>query len=323
MTLEQIYKTGIEMAVKEDLRGPADVKKKLESHRKEYKELSESAKADFDTELLINPYPDSRIGYGNLDLKVKKVLAGIDIETAEVLLADRLGNIDLIIAHHPQGRALTELNEVMHLQAEVLAKFGVPINVAQGVMRERINEVERKILSNNNEQVIDTARLLNIAFLSAHTTCDNLSAMFIKKQVDNAKPQRVSDVLAVLKTIPEYQIATKNGVGPVLFAGSPNNYAGRVVVTEFTGGTEGSKMMYEKMSQAGIGTIVSMHMSEESRKEAEKNHINVVVAGHISSDSLGMNLFLDELEKNGVEIIPTSGLTRVSRVQKKKPTKKS
>ena len=32
---------------------------------------------------------------------------------------------------------------------------------------------------------------------------------------------------------------------------------------------------------------------------------------------LGLNLFLDELEKKGVEIIPCSGLYRVSRVKKK------
>ncbi|HPM39035.1 MAG TPA: NGG1p interacting factor NIF3, partial [Candidatus Pacearchaeota archaeon] len=49
------------------------------------------------------------------------------------------------------------------------------------------------------------------------------------------------------------------------------------------------------------------------RKEAEASHINIVIAGHISSDSLGMNLFLDELEKKGIEIIPFSGLTRIKR----------
>ena len=30
-------------------------------------------------------------------------------------------------------------------------------------------------------------------------------------------------------------------------------------------------------------------------------------------DSLGMNLYLDELEKKGAEVIPCSGLIRVSR----------
>jgi len=84
-------------------------------------------------------------------------------------------------------------------------------------------------------------------------------------------------------------------------------------VTEITGGTEGSPKLYEKMAQVGIGTVIGMHISEEHKKEAEAANLNVVIAGHMSSDSLGVNLFLDELEKQGIEIIPCSGLIRVSR----------
>ncbi|HNU90177.1 MAG TPA: NGG1p interacting factor NIF3, partial [bacterium] len=88
----------------------------------------------------------------------------------------------------------------------------------------------------------------------------------------------------------------------------------RIAVTEFTGGTSGSKDIYEKMANFGIGTVVGMHMSEEHRREAEKNHINVVIAGHMASDSLGMNLFLDKLEEQGIDVIPTSGLVRIKRL---------
>ena len=79
------------------------------------------------------------------------------------------------------------------------------------------------------------------------------------------------------------------------------------------GGTEGAKEMYEKMSQAGIGTIVGMHMSEQHKTEAEKYHINVIIAGHISSDSLGLNLLLDKLGDKGIDIVPCSGLIRIKR----------
>jgi hypothetical protein len=37
------------------------------------------------------------------------------------------------------------------------------------------------------------------------------------------------------------------------------------------------------------------------------------VAGHMSSDSLGINLIADIWEKKGVETVPFSGLIRVSR----------
>ena len=68
------------------------------------------------------------------------------------------------------------------------------------------------------------------------------------------------------------------------------------------------------MAQSGIGTVIGMHISEEHKKEAEAANINVVIAGHMSSDSLGVNLFLDELEKQGIEIIPCSGLIRIKRM---------
>ena len=48
----------------------------------------------------------------------------------------------------------------------------------------------------------------------------------------------------------------------------------------------------------------------------DEHHLNVIVAGHMSSDSLGLNLFLDNLEKKGVAIVPRSGFNRVSRVRK-------
>ncbi|NLC37920.1 MAG: NGG1p interacting factor NIF3, partial [Clostridia bacterium] len=68
---------------------------------------------------------------------------------------------------------------------------------------------------------------------------------------------------------------------------------------------------------AGVGTIVCMHMSEKHRKEAEKAHLNVVIAGHMASDSLGMNLFLDLLEERGIQIETCSGLYRVKRNSRK------
>ena len=40
----------------------------------------------------------------------------------------------------------------------------------------------------------------------------------------------------------------------------------------------------------------------------------MVVSGHMSSDSLGINLIADEWQKKGLGVLPCSGLIRVSRV---------
>ena len=138
----------------------------------------------------------------------------------------------------------------------------------------------------------------------------------MEKEIKKAKPETVGEVVEVIKKIPEYQEAIRQKAGPKIFAGAEDNYAGKIALTEITGGTSNSKEIYEKMSHAGIGTIVGMHMGEESKKEASKHHVNVVIAGHMSSDSLGMNQLLDVLESKGVKIIPTSGLIRVKRKKK-------
>lgn len=84
-------------------------------------------------------------------------------------------------------------------------------------------------------------------------------------------------------------------------------------MVDMTGGTGGSEDAYAKLATAGVGTMVVMHIGEKHRKEAEKNHVNVVIAGHMASDSLGLNLFLDELARRGIEIMPCAGLLRYER----------
>lgn len=317
MTIQDIYNLAVKMGIEADLRGKARVLKNLQRVKAKYEKLNKDKKAQFDEEKFTNPYSDSRILHeSKVKKQIKKILVGIDMEGEELLLADKLG-VDLVIAHHPEGRALADLSDVMHLQAEVLADYGVPINIAESVLKPRISEVSRGIAPINHNRAVDMARLLDMNFMCCHTVCDNLVANFLKKTITQNKDiEYVEDLMRVLKTIPEYQLAAKAGAGPRLFAGSEENRAGKIVLTEITGGTEGSPKIYEKMAQAGIGTIVGMHMSEEHKKEAESAHINALIAGHISSDSIGVNLFLDELEKKGIEIISGSGLIRVSRNKK-------
>ncbi|OGZ24185.1 MAG: NGG1p interacting factor NIF3 [Candidatus Nealsonbacteria bacterium RIFCSPLOWO2_01_FULL_43_32] len=313
MTIQEIYNLAIKKGVEADFRGQEGIAKLLKRRREKYEKLTEQQKQEFDQNSLENPYPDSQILNIAQDKEIKKVLVGIDIEPAEILLAKELGQIDLIISHHPLGKALASLAEVMELQCDILNRYGVPINVAEGLMKEKISEVARGVNKVNHQRPIDTAKLLGFNLMSLHTACDNLAAQLLKDKIEKEEPERIEDLLNLLKEIPEYKEAMKIGAGPKVFVGSPDNRCGKIAITEITGGTEGSPKLYEKMAQAGIGTIVGMHISEENKKEAEAANINVVIAGHMSSDSLGVNLFLDELEKQGIEIIPCSGLTRVSR----------
>lgn len=314
MKVKEIFKTAIDKSIEADFRGKAAIEAILKRKQEKYQRLPEKDKQEFDRDALDNPFLDSRILHLADDREVKKILVGIDIEPAEILLAKELGNIDLIISHHPLGQGLANLHQVMELQCDVLYKYGVPINIAESLMKERISEVSRGINSINHQRTIDTARLLKFNLICLHTVCDNLAAKFIKDTIESAGQLiRLENLLELLKKIPEYQEAMKIGAGPKIFVGDPERRCGKIAVVEITGGTEGSPKLYQKMAQAGIGTVIGMHISEEHKKEAEAANINVVIAGHMSSDSLGVNLFLDELEKKGIEIIPCSGLIRIKR----------
>ncbi len=321
LTVKQIYNLAIKLGIQNDLRGVDFVNKKLKYVNKKYKELKSDLKKEFDIETLTNPYADSRILTSGVNKKVKRVLVGIDIEVGEILLANELSKkkkIDLVIAHHPEGVSLAGLSDVMDLQIELLHKYGIPINIAEDITKLRMSEVNRGVNPINHNRAVDAAKLLGVEMMNVHTPADNMVATFLDNLItkNEKKLERVEDLLKLLKTIPEYQEAIKTKVGPKLFVGSPERYLGKIALTEITGGTSGSKDYYQKIAEAGIGTIVGMHMGEEHRKEAEKAHLNIVIAGHMSSDSIGMNLFLDNLEKQGIEIIPCSGLIRVSRVKK-------
>lgn len=319
MNLGEIFDLAIKTGIKNDPRKKTGVLEVLKSNKKEFKELSKTKQLEYDKDKFENPYSDSRILFGKQNMKVKRVLVGVDIDTAEVMLANELTKngkrIDLIIAHHPIGKALARIHEVMDIQTEVLKIAGVPENIAEGVLKERLQEVWRGVSPVNHYKAVDAAKLLNIPIMCVHTPADNCVWNFVDKFLKEKKPKTVGEIVEALKTIPEYKKAIDLHSGPVIFAGDEKSRAGNIVLG-MTGGTSGSEKRFERMSHYGIGTVVDMHVQKEDRDEAIKHYINVVIAGHIASDSLGLNIIMDELQKKGVDVVPCSGFMRHSRVKK-------
>ncbi|MEW6661999.1 MAG: NGG1p interacting factor NIF3 [Bacillota bacterium] len=317
MLLKDLYIMSVMLGIKADPRGEETVNNLLAELKEKYNELPEKEKSDYDPEELRNPYADTRILYGDEDLEVKKVLAGIDVEVAELLLAERLRekniHFDLVIGHHPEGIALAGLYKVMNLQEDILAQLGVPINLAEGLLSGRISEVRRGLMPLNHNRSVDAARLLNIPYMCVHTPTDNLVAQYLQNFLNENEAKTLGKIVEVLKTIPEFNAAQKINAGPNIVVGSAEKRPGKVFV-DMTGGTGGPEAMYEKLAHAGVGTVIVMHITDKHRKEAEKHYINVINAGHIASDSLGMNLYLDEIERAGIEVEVFAGLIRHKRV---------
>ncbi len=319
MKLGDIYRLAVKKGMENDLRGAERLEQLLNAEREKFEKLSQEQKEEFDRDRLFNPFHDTRILFGDENVEVKSVVAGIDIEVEELLLADGLKSkntpVDLVIAHHPEGKALANLYRVMHSQEDLYARFGVPVTVAEGVMAGRIGEVRRGLLPRNHNRSVDAARILGIPFMCVHSAADNNVAVFLQRLMDDKKPETLKDIIDILKENPEYREAVKSQSPPMVFAGKEKNRAGKVMIS-MAGGTSGSEKIFENLARAGVGTVLMMHIPEKNRLEAEKHHVNVVIAGHMASDSLGMNLFLDELEKRGIGIETCSGLVRHSRCAK-------
>ena len=335
MTLSDIYNLAVKTGMENDPRGLQGAELSLKEIQRKFDGLKDDDKKYFDLESLENPYSDTRIlnGFQDASAPVRAVLVGIDIEAPELLIADALKGrgrrIDAVIAHHPEGYAYARLYDVMHMQSDILGRSGVPINVAESLMDDRVKEVRRRIMPANHQRAVDAAKLLGLPFMCIHTPADNMVVTYLQRLFDDKKPATLGDAVELLLEIREYKEGARGDAGPTVLVGDKDRKTGRVFV-DMTGGTEGSKDIFKSLSSSGINTVVGMHLSEDHRKEAEKQHINVVIAGHIASDNLGLNLLFDRIfggdgasggdgdsgmpgGSGAVEIIECSGFRRVAR----------
>lgn len=315
MKLDDLYRRSVETGIANDLRGPDEVRRLLAEENEAFGKLKDDALEFFDRDRLFNPYADTRILNGDPATEVRRVLIGVDMEVGEVLLAHLLNRdagrgVDLVIAHHPEGRALARLADVMKLQADLLAAAGVTVSVAEQLLEKRISEVERRLLPANHGRAVDAARVLGLPLMCVHTPADNCVTRHLSDLVAREKPARLKDLVKLLLGIPEYRRSALGQVPPKIVAGSDDNRCGKIFV-DMTGGTEGSKEIFERYAQAGVSTLLGMHFGEEALEKARKANLNVVVAGHIASDTLGLNLLFDEVEKaGGLDFVCVSGFER-------------
>lgn len=317
MTLKEVYDSFIREGMKADPRKPQQVRAYLRDKRKEYNQLPSSQRKFFDKECLKNPYSDLRILHGNPRKTIKRILVGIDIGVGELLLADQMAQkgegFDLVLSHHPRGIALAGLYDVMSLQTDLLVNLGMSQKIAQDLMQKRIDEVTRSLHSANHDREVDAARILDIPLMCCHTPADNHVARYLQKLVDTKKPKTLKGIVDLLMKEPEYRDASNIKAGPEILIGKPKDAAGKITV-DMTGGTEGSKDIFARLSQMGVQTLLGMHYSQAHYSRIKAEHLHVVNAGHMASDNLGMNLILDQIEKKGkIEIVACSGFRRFRR----------
>jgi len=239
---------------------------------------------------------------------IKRIAFGVDIDTAEIMLAKELG-FDCVITHHPHSIHKVDLYKVMDNQIDRMVEAGVPINKAQKALAERKEQVDRNMHVTNYDKAANAAKMLNMPFIGIHSPADLLVEDFLQQYLEDKLGDNhqalVKDVLDCLLELPEYK---NTYAQPKVRVGSEKSYAGKVFVT-MAGGTSGGKDVMKAYFEAGVGTLVVMHVPDDVVKAIKEQNIgNVVVAGHMASDSIGINLVIKSFEEKGLQVTRMSGV---------------
>ena len=316
MKLGEFYLNCIEARIRVDQRGKTEIKRLLGEEKKKHEKLEGLEKELFDLERLRNPYTDCRILHGDAKTEIKRMMVGIDAHSDELLLANELNRqgrkVDLVLTHHPAGHAVKRLPEVLDIQAEQWISMGVPGHVADSIVEEKKTWALRQFHVRNSDAPVDVARILGIPFMATHTPADNHVASYMQKKIDAEKPRTVKNLVDVILEVPEYKHHASLQAGPTVVCGGKENRCGKIFV-DMTGGINAGKQFLPELSRRGISTLVVMHIPDDSVDKAKEERMNVVIAGHIASDSLGMNLLLDNALRGKVEIVDCSGFKRFAR----------
>jgi hypothetical protein len=104
-----------------------------------------------------------------------------------------------------------------------------------------------------------------------------------------------------LKELPEFQNASTD---IKIAIGKSENLAGKIVVSHGAG-TNGGYEVAKTYFKYGVGTLIYIHINPWDLEKLKTEIIegkNLIVTGHIASDSVGINPFIRKLENRGVHV---------------------
>ncbi len=242
---------------------------------------------------------------------LQRMMIGVDIGPAELLLARQLG-VDGVIAHHPAGGpAMLEFPKVLARGIELMVDAGVPEGEARQAIQPLVTRSMLRAQASNFDHAPSIARLLGLPFLNIHLPLDEIGRQTMVESIqryvqDLGREPLVSDVVAALQTIPEIRHAPTRVMVPVGRLDAP---AGKIVVYHGAG-TNGGAPVAQAFFAHGAGTVVYIHLSPEDaeRLRAATETGNVVVSGHIASDLIGINPYIRALEERGLSVFRMSGI---------------
>jgi len=238
---------------------------------------------------------------------IRRTLFGIDIGTAELEIAQRLG-YDLVIAHHPPEATL-EAWRVFLRHVDQMVAAGIPRHVAEETVKDEIEAMQLGAQGRNYEHTISVARLLGMPYMNIHLPLDEIGRQRmqakIKELLDEKPRASVGDVANVLEQFGEVKNAATRQ--RIMF-GDLDTPAGKVVVSHGALDIPTYPILAAYFSH-GVDTVVCLRVQHADLARLRQEKVgSLIVVGHNAGDSLGINPFLTALEAMGLEVTRISGV---------------
>jgi hypothetical protein len=249
--------------------------------------------------------PDSGVWVEGNNLS--RILVGLDVGAAELKIAHDLG-FDAVVAHHPVRRQ--GFWQVFERHRELMRSAGVPDEAVRAALDERSAAMRLSAETANDDHVVSVARLLRMPFLNVHLPLDEYGRRAITETVAsclrdnaNASVQEVAGAIGQLATFRRLQ------ADPVVVYGAGNAPAGRVVVS-LAAGTNGGFPVAAAYLAHGIDTVIYMHIDAADLGRLRRSELcgNLIITGHVPGDGIGMDAFVCELRRRGLEVTTFSGV---------------
>jgi len=240
---------------------------------------------------------------------IRRILFGIDLKAPELSIAKDLG-FDCAISHHPIGGSSTlRFHEVLERHIDQMTRAGVPADVAEETMRGTIED--RRVLSSmtNYDHDPSVARLLGMPYLNIHTPLDEIGRRRMADAVSELDEARtIAGLIEHLRrSFGEFQNAATEIEQR---AGVPGNPIGKAVVSHGAG-TNGGYAVAKAYFDHGIDTVIYIHCRPADAARLREEYVeekNLVVTGHIASDAVGINPYVDRLRDLGLDVVTFSGI---------------
>lgn len=243
--------------------------------------------------------------------EVRRPWFGIDADVGTLLAAKSLGH-DLVIAHHPLGGAAAlNIWKVYAKHGDILVRSGVPKKAADAAVRAMQAEHAPRLHASNYDHVPSLARQLGIPLMSIHNPCDEIGRRVMDEtlQASIKKKSKVEDAVRSLSALPEFANAETE---VVVRMGKRSGPVGKWAV-QHGAGTNGGFHVANAAFEHGVDTVVYIHIDPGQlgrlcEKFGPRGPKNLIVTGHVASDSIGINVLVRAMREKGLAVTCGSGI---------------